>query len=321
MAYDKELAERVRKALAARKAEKKDVKEKLMFGGLSFMIGGHMAVGVEEARLMVRLSQDEGTRRLRDPYVSPMDVTGTAMRGFVYVALPGVQTPAAVRKWVDRALAHVETLKPRKKKKPAAKGGSRKKSKGAKAAGTAEPTFFESAVAFRKWLAAHHLTAKELLVGFHKRSTGKPSMRWPESVDEALSFGWIDGVRRRVDEERYSIRFSPRRPTSVWSSVNIKRARALIAAGRMRPAGQVAFDRRDAKKSAIYAYEQVKRATFTVAQRKRFRDEAAAWTFFQEQAPNYRQRFTHWVTSAKLEATREARLEKLIAACAAGRVL
>ncbi|MDH5235522.1 MAG: YdeI/OmpD-associated family protein [Gemmatimonadota bacterium] len=188
-------------------------------------------------------------------------------------------------------------------------------------AAATEPVFFESPATFRQWLATHHETAKDLLVGFHKRSTGKPSMTWAESVDEALSFGWIDGVRRRVDEERYSIRFSPRRKGSVWSAVNIKRVRALIAGGRMRPAGLAAFERRDEKKSAVYSYEQVKRATLTAAQRERFRATPAAWTFFQAQPPSYRQRGTYWVTSAKLDATRDARLTKLIDASAAGRQL
>ena len=312
MAYDKELAERVRKALASRKEEKKDVKEKLMFGGLSFMVAGHMAVGVEKTRLMVRLSQDDGVRRLREPYVSPMDFTGTAMRGFVYVALKGVQTPAAVRKWVARAVTHVDTLKPKKKKRVAAKSKSKKRAKLAGGAGSSEPTVFETPAAFRRWLTTHHTTAKELLVGFHKRSTGKPSMTWPQSVDEALCFGWIDGVRRRVDDERYSIRFSPRRAGSIWSAVNIKRARALIAKGRMQPAGLVAFGRRDEKKSSIYSYEQVKGATFTAEQRKRFRAASAAWTFFQKQLPSYRQRCIYWVTSARQVPTRERRLTKLI---------
>ena len=174
------------------------------------------------------------------------------------------------------------------------------------------PTFFATPADFRAWFAAHHETERELWVGFHKKGSGKPSIAWPEAVDEALCVGWIDGVRRRVDEERYSIRFTPRRATSIWSAINIARVKVLTAEGRMRPAGLAAYGRRDEKKSRD-AYEQLKNAAFSAEQLKCFKRSAAAWTFFASQAASYRQKATYWVTSAKQVATREKRLEKLIA--------
>jgi uncharacterized protein YdeI (YjbR/CyaY-like superfamily) len=119
-----------------------------------------------------------------------------------------------------------------------------------------KPTFFPTPAAFRAWLEEHHATADVLLVGFHKVGSGKPSITWPESVDEALCFGWIDGIRKSIDEHRYTIRFTPRKPGSIWSSVNIKRAQALIERGLMRPAGLRAFEARRENKSGIYSYEQ-----------------------------------------------------------------
>lgn len=183
------------------------------------------------------------------------------------------------------------------------------------------PTYFATPAEFRRWLTRHHKAATELLVGFHKKATGTPSITWPESVDEALCVGWIDGVRRRVDDARYSIRFSPRRAKSIWSAINIARVKVLVAKGRMRPAGLAAFERRDEKKSRIYAYEQVKKATFDAAQLRALKADKAAWDFFQAQAPSYRQLCSYYVTSAKQEATRERRLERLIAESAAGRRL
>lgn len=175
-----------------------------------------------------------------------------------------------------------------------------------------EATYFASPAEFRRWLAKHHGTETELLVGFYRKAAGRPSLTWPESVDEALCVGWIDGVRRRVDEERYSIRFTPRRATSIWSAINIARVKVLTAEGRMRPAGLAAYGRRDEKKSRD-AYEQLKNAAFSAEQLKCFKRSAAAWTFFASQAASYRQKATYWVTSAKQVATREKRLEKLIA--------
>lgn len=183
----------------------------------------------------------------------------------------------------------------------------------------AEPTFFATPEAFRRWLEKHHESARELLVGFYKVGSGKPSITWPQSVDEALCFGWIDGVRRRIDDESYSIRFTPRRPTSIWSAINLKRMDELIAEGRVHPAGLAAFERRSEEKSRIYSYERQQPAAFDAAMEKELRRNKAAWKYLQEEAPWYRRVTTHWVTSAKREETRKKRLAELIAASAAGR--
>jgi uncharacterized protein YdeI (YjbR/CyaY-like superfamily) len=180
-----------------------------------------------------------------------------------------------------------------------------------------EATYFASPEAFRRWLERHHASATELWVGFHKRATGRPSMTWPESVDEALCFGWIDGIRKRVDDDRYVIRFTPRRSRSIWSLVNLRRVKALIEAGRMCPAGLAAYEARDPKRSGLYSFERAA-AQFSPSQEKRLRANARAWAFFESRPPWYRRVATHWVTSAKQEATRERRLEALIRDSAAG---
>jgi uncharacterized protein YdeI (YjbR/CyaY-like superfamily) len=172
--------------------------------------------------------------------------------------------------------------------------------------------FFPTATDFRAWLEAHHDKFRALLVGFYKKDSGKPSITWPESVDAALSFGWIDGIRRRIDERSYSIRFTPRRPTSAWSSINIKRVRELTKKGLMHAAGLKAFAARSAKKSGIYSYEQRKHARFTAQQEKRFRENKWAWEFFRSQAPSYQRVTTWWVISAKKEETRLRRLSLLM---------
>jgi uncharacterized protein YdeI (YjbR/CyaY-like superfamily) len=182
---------------------------------------------------------------------------------------------------------------------------------------TAKPTFFATPADFRKWLAKHHATTKELLVGFHKRDTGKPSITWPESVDEALCFGWIDGVRRSLGPQSYSIRFTPRRPRSIWSVVNIGRVKALIAEGRMQPAGLKAFQARRDDRSAIYSYEQRKHAALAGPYLDALRAHAKAWAYFQSRPPWYQRAVSHWVVSAKQEPTRQRRLASLIATCAA----
>jgi uncharacterized protein YdeI (YjbR/CyaY-like superfamily) len=175
-----------------------------------------------------------------------------------------------------------------------------------------KPTFFPTPSAFRTWLEAHHDKFRELFVGFHKKHSGKPSITWPESVDVALCFGWIDGVRKSIDEASYMNRFTPRRPTSTWSAVNIKRVQQLKKMGLMHPAGLKAFAARSAKKSGIYAYEQRESAQFTREQEKQFRANKAAWEFFRSQAPWY-QRVTTWlVISAKKEETKLKRLSMLI---------
>lgn len=158
-------------------------------------------------------------------------------------------------------------------------------------------------------------------MGFHKRGSGRPSITWPESVDEALCYGWIDGVRKRLDETRYVIRFTPRRKGSVWSSVNLARVRELTRAGLMRPAGLAAHEGRTAAKSGIYSYEQRKTAKLPAVMERRLRGNRKAWTFFKQQAPWYRRVATWWIVSAKREATRERRLAALIEDSAAGRTI
>lgn len=180
-----------------------------------------------------------------------------------------------------------------------------------------EPTFFASAAEFRRWLEEHYDTAGELIVGFCKTGSGLPSLTWPESVDEALCFGWIDGVRKRIDDASYQIRFSPRRPGSVWSAVNIASAQRLIAAGRMTPAGMAAFEARKENKSGIYSYEQ-RRAELEEPYNTLLQQNEAAWNFFQSQPPSYRKGVSWFILSAKQEATRMKRLEKLIAYSAKG---
>ena len=179
--------------------------------------------------------------------------------------------------------------------------------------------YFASATEWRAWLEEHHRVAAEVLVGFHKRGSGKPSLTWPESVDEALCFGWIDGVRKSVDDSRYTIRFTPRKPGSTWSAINVAKMKELEAAGRMTPAGRAAFERRREDRTAIYSYEQRQLAAFEPADERRFRANRKAWSFWQMQPPSYRKTATHWVTSAKRPETRDRRLAKLIEDSAAGR--
>jgi uncharacterized protein YdeI (YjbR/CyaY-like superfamily) len=185
----------------------------------------------------------------------------------------------------------------------------------------ASPTFFETPEDFRAWLEANHDTARELLVGYRKVGTGQPSITWPESVDEALCFGWIDGVRRRIDDASYSIRFTPRKKSSIWSAVNIARVEELTRLGRMRPAGQAAFAARADKKSAIYSYEQRENASLSDADEQEFRANEVAWAFFQSQPAWYRKAAAWWVVSAKKEETRRRRLLTLMADSAQGRTI
>jgi uncharacterized protein YdeI (YjbR/CyaY-like superfamily) len=183
-----------------------------------------------------------------------------------------------------------------------------------------DPIFFETPEAFRAWLERHHAEADELTVGFYKKSTGKPSITWPESVDEALCFGWIDGVRRSLGLESYTIRFTPRRPGSTWSKVNIGRVQVLIEQGRMKPAGLAAFEARSEERSGIYSFEQ-ESVELPEQYAASLREDEAAWRFFHEQAASYRKAVTWWIVSAKKEETRAARLEKLKTHCAAGQRL
>src|SRR5467141_2212109 len=175
-----------------------------------------------------------------------------------------------------------------------------------------KPTFCPTPADFRAWLEAHHDKFHELLVGFYKKDSGKPSITWPESVAVALCFGWIDGVRKSIDETSYTIRFTPRKPTSTWSSINISLVRDLTKKGLIHPAGLKAFAARSAKKSGIYSYEQRKSAKFTREQEKQFRANKSAWEFFRSQAPWYQRVTTYWVISAKKEETKLKRLSALI---------
>ena len=171
--------------------------------------------------------------------------------------------------------------------------------------------FFKTAAAFRAWLSRHHDSTTELFVGFHKVGSGRRSITYQEALDEALAFGWIDGVRRRLDDESYSIRFTPRRPSSIWSAVNIKRAKELEAAGRMEPAGLAAFAKSDEKHSAIYSDERGAAALDGEAL-SAFAANKKALEYYERQAPWYRRTTAHWVISAKRAETRDKRLRTLI---------
>jgi uncharacterized protein YdeI (YjbR/CyaY-like superfamily) len=184
---------------------------------------------------------------------------------------------------------------------------------------TTWPTFFATPALFRAWLDRHHDTKTELWVGFYKKGSGKPSITWPEAVDEALCVGWIDGVRKRLDDESYVNRFTPRMPKSHWSLVNVKRVEELSAAGRMRPAGLEAFERRSETRTGLASYERTGEAKLDAAHERRFRADAKAWKWFETQAAWYRRTTIHWVESAKKEETRLRRLETLIADSKRGR--
>jgi uncharacterized protein YdeI (YjbR/CyaY-like superfamily) len=181
--------------------------------------------------------------------------------------------------------------------------------------------YFPSPAAFRAWLRRHATTATEVWVGYHRKHTGQPSLTWPQSVDEALCVGWIDGVRKTVDADRYTIRFTPRKTGSHWSRVNIARMAALEAEGRVRPAGRAAFAARRDERSARATYERTEPAVLDTTLEKRFRTQRAAWDFFMAQPPGYRRTAIHWIVSAKREETRVRRLDQLIADSAAHRRL
>ena len=182
-----------------------------------------------------------------------------------------------------------------------------------------EGIYFASPEEFRAWLEEHHERATEVWIGYWKKHAGKPSLTWSQAVDEALCFGWIDGVLRRVDDERHIQRFTPRKPTSNWSAVNIAKVEQLRAEGRMRPAGEAAFALRREEKSGVYSYEQRHLAAFEPEQEERFRANAAAWAYWSAAPAGYRKMATWWVVSAKRPETRERRLAKLIEVSAAGR--
>ena len=179
-------------------------------------------------------------------------------------------------------------------------------------------TFFAAPQPWRAWLEAHHATAGELWVGFHKRHTREPSLTWPQSVDEALCFGWIDGLRQRIDDDRYRIRFTPRRPTSIWSAVNLARIEELIAAGLVAEAGLAAYRGRTVREEQVYSYERPP-ADLPPDYAALLAADPAAQAWWDSRPPSYRRPATNWVLSAKRQETRDRRMAQLVADCAAGR--
>lgn len=184
-----------------------------------------------------------------------------------------------------------------------------------------EPVFFDSPEEFRAWLKMHHLDAPEVIVGFYKAKTGMQGMTWSQAVDEALCFGWIDSIGRRIDERRHSVRFTPRRPGSIWSAVNVAKVETLTRENRMRPAGIAAFERRSEARTGTYAHERGDEPQFDELQRQDLENNPSAWEFFQNQAPWYRRAATHWVISAKRQETRDRRFATLLEDSAAGRTI
>lgn len=174
-----------------------------------------------------------------------------------------------------------------------------------------QATFFATATEFRKWLEKNHKKQTELIVGFYKVGSGKASITWSQSVDQALCFGWIDGVRKSIDEESYCIRFTPRRNNSIWSAINIKKVEELTKAGLMKPEGEKAFSFRTEDKSQIYSHEK-EPAILDTRYEKQFKQHKKAWDFFSKQTPSYKKVMIHWIMSAKQEKTRQTRLEKTI---------
>ncbi len=177
--------------------------------------------------------------------------------------------------------------------------------------------FFKNVLEFKAWLERHSESAKELLVGYYKVASSKPTMTWSESVDEALCVGWIDGVRRTIDIESYSIRFTPRRKDSIWSAVNVAKVEKLIIEGRMKPSGLKAYSH--LKKSSVYSHEQKADSQLTEEELKLFKKNVAAWQYFEKTPPSYKKIVFHWINSAKKEDTRLKRLEKLITLSADGK--
>jgi len=184
-----------------------------------------------------------------------------------------------------------------------------------------KPKFFATPALFRAWLEEHHATQPELLVGFYKKSCGKPSITWPESVDEALCFGWIDGVRKNLAEDAYTIRFTPRKASSIWSAINVAKIARLEELGKLAEAGRRAFAARRAERTGVYSFERSEPAKLSPEQERALRANRAAAAFFDAQPPWYRRTATHWVISAKREETRQRRLEQLIEDSAQGRTI
>jgi uncharacterized protein YdeI (YjbR/CyaY-like superfamily) len=181
-----------------------------------------------------------------------------------------------------------------------------------------QPTFFKTPAEIRRWFKRNHASVAELWIGYYKKDSGRGGVDYKQALDEALCFGWIDGVLRRVDEVSYTNRFTPRRTQSRWSAVNIARAQQLVADGRMQPSGLAAFERRTEDRSQVYSYEQRQAAALSPAEQRAFRANEAAWTYFSAQPPSYRRIAAYWVQSAKKEDTRKRRLDVLIDASARG---
>ena len=181
---------------------------------------------------------------------------------------------------------------------------------------TIEPTYFPTEADFRQWLEANYQSAPELLVGFWKKGTGRPSIDWPQARDQALCFGWIDGVRKSLGDDAYTIRFTPRRKGSIWSKVNVERFAALKAEGLMTDAGERAYEENKGK-SGLYAYER-ELAALDTAEEKQFRKHRTAWADWEKRPPGYRKTVLHWITSAKRPETRANRLAILIESSAKG---
>jgi uncharacterized protein YdeI (YjbR/CyaY-like superfamily) len=198
--------------------------------------------------------------------------------------------------------------------------GYGRQARAAKADPAADVVFFPTPADLRRWFAAHHATAGELWAGFRKKATGEPSITWPESVDEALCVGWIDGIRKSIDANRYKIRFTPRRRGSIWSAVNTARVAVLEKEKRMRPAGRAAFAERRENRSGIYSYEQ-RPVELPDPYDAALKKNKAAHAFYSAQPPSYRKMASWFVLSAKKEETRTARLAKLVEMCAAGKRL
>jgi uncharacterized protein YdeI (YjbR/CyaY-like superfamily) len=184
-----------------------------------------------------------------------------------------------------------------------------------------KPVLFPTPAQFRAWLECHHARATELWIGFYKKKSGKVAMTYEQAVDEALCFGWIDGIIRRIDDESYMHRFSPRKPKSIWSNVNVGHVARLTAAGRMHAAGLAAFAARDPSKTGVYAFETARPPSLPPALARQFRAERAAWNFFKSQAPSYQRVALHYIVSAKQAATRQRRLARVIAFSAEGKRL
>ncbi len=183
------------------------------------------------------------------------------------------------------------------------------------------PTFFKTPPALRRWFNAHHATRTELWIGFYKKDSGRGGVVYKQALDEALCFGWIDGLARGVDDVCYMQRFTPRRPRSNWSAVNIARMHALIDEGRAQPAGVAAFERRTADRSVVYSYEQRRTATLSPAERRAVKANPAAWSFFEAQPPSYKRTVAWWIQSAKKPETRTRRLAALIDCSARGQLV